>query len=132
MQIADGWGGRRKADEIDHHGFAHLAGGGQQTAGYIWRRWLGNQYNDIGLGILCQIVQTLQHGAGSHFALEVAAAGADSLRYAPAQVMDLGGDSLKTGSGSADQPNGATPHPIGKTQANAVDDRSTAIRAHHE
>ena len=83
-------------------------------------------------GVAAEQVKRLQGGGGADRFGQVAAAGAEGMGDAAAQLVDAGGDKLQPGARGADHAYGAAAHGVGKAEARAVDDGGAAVRAHHE
>ena len=76
--------------------------------------------------------EPLQHRDAADLFLQVAAAGAERLRDAAAQVVDAAGHFLQPGARRRDEADVAAPHDVGKAERHAVDDRRAAIGPHHQ
>ena len=93
---------------------------------------LGDQHDHARGRVGGQRGQPLQHRDAADLFLQIAAAGAQRLRDAAAQVVDAAGDLLQPGARCGDETDVAAPHDVGEAERHAVDDRGAAIGAHHQ
>ena len=120
------------ADEVDDDRLAGGAGGGHQACGDLGRGRLGDDHDHARGGVAAEQVERLEGGDGADRFGQVAAAGAEGVGDAAAQLVDAGGDELEAGARGADHADGAAAHGVGKAEADAVDDGGAAVGAHHE
>ena len=116
---------------IDHR-LAGGAGGGHQACGDLGRGRLGDDHDHARGGVAAEQVERLEGGDGAHRFGQVAAAGAEGVGDAAAELVNAGGDELEAGARGADHADGAAAHGVGKAEADAVDDGRAAVGAHHE
>ena len=88
---------RRVAEEVDDDRLAAAARGGQQIGRHRGSRWLGDQHDDAGRGIVGQEVERPPGGACPDLGGQVAAAGAERVRDPLAQLVDAARDGLQPG-----------------------------------
>ena len=119
--------------EEQHH--RRLADGGEPCQHFLGHgrcRRLGHDGDDLGRRVAREHVDGLQHGGAAYGLVHIAAAGADGLRYAATEAVDLRRHFLQAGARSGDDANGAAAHDVGKAQRHAVDDGGAAIGPHHQ
>ena len=120
------------ADEADDHRLAGVLGDVEDLGGDLLGRGLGDERDDLGVRVVDQRVEPQLHHQAADLLLEVAAAGADDLRHAAAQLRNDGADLLRARAGRADHADLALGHDVGKRQRHVVDDRGATVGAHDQ
>ena len=95
-------------------------------------RRLGDEHDDLRVGVVLQPAHPAQHRDAADRLGQVVAAGADRLRHAGAELVDARGDLLRAGARRADDADRAAAHDVREAQRDAVDDRGAAVGAHDD
>src|SRR5205085_866382 len=113
----------RRADEIHYDPLTDAFRLRQDRFGDGGGGRLGDEHDDLGVAVLCELLQALQHGDAADLLRKVVAAGADRMRDAAARAMHEAGDLLRAGARIADDADRAAAHRVVEAERNAVDDR---------
>ena len=132
MQVSPGSGGDRAADERDDDGLAGRLGFAQHLVGDRGRRWLRHQHDDLHLGVAAQQIDGLAERDRADLLGQVAAARADAVRDAAAELVDARRDLLQPGSRGCHHPNRPAPDLVREAQPDPADDGRPAVGTHHE
>ncbi len=132
VEVSQAAGRRRITQVADDDRLLRVQRRAQHLPGHSRVGWLRDEHDDLCLRVTAEQVQRLQCGNAADFSLQVASAGAERLGDAAALVVDGDGDRLQARAGGGDQADGPATHPVCKAEANAVDDRSAAVRPHEQ
>ena len=124
--------GKVRAEEEHHRGLPRLAHGGQRALGDARGGRLGDDDDHSRRRIAREELESREERGAADLVVDVAAAGADRVRHAFAELVDADGHFLHAGARRADDADRAAPHGVRESERHAGDDRGAAVGPHDE